>query len=97
MAADLPNDLVPRGYSLATEAGGDVLSSTFGGRVSPIAPAEARAGDVLLVRSSTCRSHFLVLVEGGFIHADAGSRRVVERPGSVPWPIVAAWRVGEGG
>ena len=64
-----------------------------GGRTCPVSPADARAGDVLLVEAGPGQHHFLVLVEEGFVHADAGLGRVVETPGAVPWPVIAAWRV----
>lgn len=50
------------------------------------------AGDVLLCRVSAAQLHLIVRTDSGFVHADAGLRRVVERPGVVPWPVVAAWR-----
>lgn len=54
-----------------------------------------RAGDVLLFESGPGQLHLGVRSEGGVIHADAGARRVVERPGEPPWPVLAVWRVGE--
>jgi hypothetical protein len=35
----------------------------------------------------------VILTPGGFVHADAGLRRVVERLGAVPWPVVGCWRL----
>jgi cell wall-associated NlpC family hydrolase len=52
----------------------------------------ARAGDLLLFRSGPGQAHLAVRTAGGFVHADAGLGRVVERPGEAPWPLVAAWR-----
>ena len=54
-----------------------------------------RAGDLLLFRAGPGQLHLGIRSEGGVIHADAGLRRVVERPGTAPWPLVAAWRIGE--
>ena len=54
--------------------------------------AEARAGDVALFETAPGQLHLGVLSEGGVIHADAMARRVVERPGVPPWPMLAAWR-----
>lgn len=51
-----------------------------------------RPGDVLLCRVSPAQLHLIVRTDTGFVHADAAARRVVERPGEVPWPIAAAWR-----
>lgn len=53
------------------------------------------AGDILLCRAGPGQLHLAVRSENGVVHADAALRRVVERPGAVPWPIVAAWRVTE--
>ena len=55
----------------------------------------ARPGDVLLCRVAAMHLHLAVRTDGGIVHADLGLRRVVERPGTPPWPIVSAWRLGE--
>jgi murein DD-endopeptidase / murein LD-carboxypeptidase len=53
---------------------------------------QAGPGDVMLLRSGPGQLHLAIRTETGFVHADAGLRRVVERPGAPPWPIVASWR-----
>ena len=53
----------------------------------------AAVGDVLLCRVAATQLHLLVRVPEGTVHADVAARRVVERPGVPPWPVVAAWRV----
>ena len=53
----------------------------------------AASGDILLCRVSPAQLHLAVRSECGVIHADAAARRVVERPGAVPWPVEAAWRL----
>lgn len=58
--------------------------------------AEPAAGDILLCRAGAGQLHLAVWTGAGVVHADAGLRRVVERPGACPWPVVAVWRVGEG-
>jgi hypothetical protein len=90
---DLPAEMIPTGYRLRSEVGEAALAMCFGGRVRRIAREDAREGDVLLVQASWVQHHFLVLVEDGFVHADARLGRVVERPGAVPWPVLAAWRI----
>lgn len=50
-------------------------------------------GDLMLCASGPAQFHVAVKVPGGFVHADAMLRRVVERPGMPPWPLVAAWRL----
>lgn len=55
----------------------------------------AEAGDLVLVRAGPGQCHLMVRVEGGFVHAHAGLRRVVEMPGEAPWPVLGIWRAGE--
>ena len=58
--------------------------------------ADARPGDVLLVRPGPGQLHLGVRTAAGMVHADLGIGRVVERPGAVPWPVLGIWRaVGE--
>jgi len=54
---------------------------------------EARAGDLLLMRSGPGQLHLAIRSEDGIIHADAAARRVTERPGDAPWPVIGVWRV----
>lgn len=95
LAGRLPVALVPAGYRMRSEVAEDVMALDFEGRVERIAAADSGPGDVLLVRSGPGQHHFLVLVENGYVHADARLGRVVERPGAVMWPVIAAWRVRE--
>ena len=67
---------------------GEFASSGF----LPIPPAEAGAGDVLLVRTGFRQLHVVILTVDGYLHADAALRRVVEVPGAVAWPVKGAWR-----
>ncbi len=52
----------------------------------------ARIGDVLVLRAGLQQLHLAVVTDAGFVHADAGLRRVVETPGIPPWPIIGIWR-----
>ena len=52
------------------------------------------AGDVLLMAAGPGQIHLGIRTAGGFVHADAGLRRVVERPGMPPWPLTGVWRMG---
>ena len=64
-----------------------------------IDPSAALAGDFLLVRAGPHQLHVLIITDGGYLHADAGLRRVVEVPGAVDWPVLSAWQhpgAGEG-
>jgi lipoprotein Spr len=49
-------------------------------------------GDLALVRPGPLQLHLMILVPGGFVHAHAGLRRVVEMPGASPWPVMGWWR-----
>lgn len=63
--------------------------ATFGlGR----AEGAARPGDILIVAPAPGRLHAAIVTPHGYLHADAGLRRVVEAPGDPPWPVLSAWR-----
>lgn len=62
--------------------------------LAPVRPEAAGEGDLLLLRSGPAQLHFAVLTGSGFVHADAGLRRVVETPVTPRWPIISAWREG---
>jgi hypothetical protein len=85
---------VPSGYRLR---GGDLRRiAAIIERFGLVAVADGRAGDVALARSGPGQWHLLVLTGGGFVHADAMLRRVVERPGAPPWPVIGCWRLPAG-
>lgn len=92
-AGNLPAELVPTGYAMRSEVRKDMLSLTLDDRVERIAVADSGEGDVLLVQSGPGQHHFLILLNDGFVHADARLGRVVETPGAVGWPALAAWRI----
>jgi cell wall-associated NlpC family hydrolase len=86
---------VPSGYAMR---GGD------GARIAALIDArglvrcrEAQAGDLLLCASGPGQLHLAIDSGGGIIHADAMLRRVVERPGPVPWLVLGRWRQGREG
>lgn len=51
----------------------------------------AAAGDVLLCTTGPGQLHLAIDSGEGVIHADAMLRRVVERPGPAPWPVIGRW------
>jgi hypothetical protein len=84
---------VPGGYRLRS---GDV------GRVRAVVAAlglseacEPKPGDLLLLSPGPGQLHLAIDSGGGIIHADAMLRRVVERPGALPWSVIARWRKGD--
>jgi hypothetical protein len=54
--------------------------------------ATMAAGDVLVLAPRRDQIHLGVFTGIGLVHADAGLRRVVERPLPLPWPILGIWR-----
>lgn len=53
------------------------------------------AGDVLVFQTGPVQLHLGICTGSGFVHADAGLRRVVERPLPAPWPIAGVWRAAD--
>lgn len=89
-AGGMPGAL-PTGYALrgGTQAAAEATAAALG-----LARAEhPQAGDVLLLRPAARQLHFAIWTGGGIVHACAMLRRVVERPGPPPWPVLAIWRI----
>ena len=87
----IPEGLVRRDYRLTTNDAREVkqqLRRFF----ETVEGAQLSAGDVVLCQPRLRHFHLAIDCGDSFIHADAGLRRVVEVPGSPPWPIVAAYR-----
>jgi murein DD-endopeptidase / murein LD-carboxypeptidase len=57
--------------------------------------AATLAGDVLVLAPGPGQLHLGIFTGAGLIHGDAALRRVVERPGPAPWPILGIWRIAE--
>jgi hypothetical protein len=85
---------VPSGYALRRgDAAGVAAAIDAAGLVRG---GDARAGDLLLLSSGPGQLHLAIDAGNGIVHADAMLRRVVERPGVPPWPVMGRWRVAEG-
>lgn len=87
-ARDAPCDYGLRGGSTARLARGLAAAG-----LRPV--AAARAGDVLVLAAGPAQLHLGIFTGEGLVHGDAGLRRVVERPGPPPWPIMSIWRIAE--
>jgi murein DD-endopeptidase / murein LD-carboxypeptidase len=81
---------VPTGYAMR-RGDADALASAIAD--AGLARAgDARDGDLMMLRAGPGQLHLGVAVPGGMVHADATLRRVVERPGAPPWPVLARFR-----
>lgn len=90
LAADGHPGRVPADYALRS---GDVAKAEALLRAAGLVLiVEGEPGDVVLLRPGASQLHLAILSEDGVIHADAMLRRVVERPGALPFPVVGTWR-----
>lgn len=83
----------PRGYAL--RGGSADGFAAMLDRAGLVRVAEGGCGDIALVEAGPGQFHLLVMTDKGFVHADAALRRVVERPGQVPWRVIGYWRAEE--
>ena len=82
--------VAPHAYGLRS---GDVARAEGWLRAAGLVRVAGGApGDVALVRPGPLQLHLMICVPGGFVHAHAGLRRVVEMPGASPWPVIGWWR-----
>lgn len=79
----------PTGYALRTGDAGAAIA-WLDARLTRV--TDPWPGDLLLLCSGPGQLHLAVRTDTGFVHADAGLRRVVERPGPPPWPLIGTWR-----
>lgn len=82
---DAPDDYALRGGSAKRLAAG--LKSAGLRLVDDPGP-----GDVMAMRAGAEQFHCGIWTGEGLVHADARLRRVVERPGPPPWPVIGVWR-----
>lgn len=89
-AYGIPAERVPRDYRLRGNSRDRIEREISGLFKSVPAP---RPGDLLLLSVSSDQLHLAVKTEIGFVHADAGLGKVMEVPGSPPWPLLSAYRL----
>jgi cell wall-associated NlpC family hydrolase len=94
-AAGVPAERVPTGYDARGQALAEVEHALCDLGCRPVTVGRWRPGDLLVCAPGPAQFHVAVVVPGGFVHADAIARRVVERPFPVPWTVVGAWRAAE--
>ena len=88
VGAEAPRDYALRGASPARLTAGLKAAGLM-------QVAEARPGDVLAMVAGPGQLHLAIFSGDGLIHGDAGLRRVVERPGPPPWPVLGIWRMAQ--
>jgi lipoprotein Spr len=93
-AMDVDPARIRRDYPLRGEHLGVIERELAALGCLPVLGGAAR-GDVLVCRSAPAQYHLLVCIGDAFVHADAGLRRIVERPMPAPWPIASVWRLQE--
>lgn len=82
---------VPRNY----RARGDheaAVRAFLGADFRPVPASQVRRGDLMLMRVAADQVHLGIRTDAGFVHADAGLKRVVEAPDMPVWPISAVYR-----
>jgi len=94
MATGLDPGQVPRDYDMMASRDMEAVNAEFA-RLGLIrlAPNEIEPGDIALVSCRAGHLHAAIVTPDGYLHADVRLRRVVEAPGAIPWPILAAWRL----
>ncbi len=55
------------------------------------ASGEFEVGDIMFLRAGPAQLHLGLWTGASLIHADARLGKVVEVPGALSWPVIAAW------
>ena len=92
-AAGVPAERVPADYALRGRHLARIEHALCDLGCQPVAGAAAEPGDVIVCEVAPAQFHLLLATGGGFVHADARLRRVVERPVPYPWPVAGIWRL----
>src|SRR5262245_6525987 len=87
----LPPDLVRRDYRLRGDHRREILA-VLDHWFRRIGAKRQRPGDLLLLAVTADQYHLAIRTDAGFVHADAGLRRVVETPGEPGWPMIGVFR-----
>ena len=91
-AAGLSATDVRRDYALRGQALAEIEHEMCDIGCQPVQWHRIEHGDFVVCETGPAQFHIVVATPGGFIHADASLRRVVERPLPLPWPPVGVWR-----
>ncbi|AJP73127.1 hypothetical protein [Sphingomonas hengshuiensis] len=85
--------VVPQGYRLRSGDAARVAATIETWGLTGV--VDAQPGDLLLLAAGPGQIHLAIDSGDGIVHADAMLRRVVERPGAPPWPVIGRWRINE--
>jgi hypothetical protein len=91
-AAGVPAESIRRNYAARGQSLAEIEHEMIRLGWRPAPPASSAAGDMIVCEAGPVQFHLLVSAGETFVHADAGLRRVVERPFPVPWPVLGIWR-----
>lgn len=91
LAFGLPTDFGRRDYRMRGSGKGELLAA-LKPKFRRIARTQMRVGDLMVAETAPGQLHLAIRSGTGLIHADAGLGKVVERPGLMPWPMVAVLR-----
>lgn len=88
----IPADAARRDYKLRAKGHFRELRAEVQGQFRRVPRTQLRPGDLMLLAAGVDQPHLAVRTSLGFVHADAGIRRVVETPGEPGWPLLAVYR-----
>jgi len=95
LAAGIPADRISRDYALRGQRLADIEHQLCDLGCRPVVGNVLDLGDVVVCRTGPAQYHMVIITPFGFVHADAGLRRVVQRPYPIPWTLIGAWRIAE--
>ena len=91
LAAAAYGAAVRRDYALRS---GDLRALSAGIEAAGLLRTDEPApGDLLVMEVAAGQLHLGVWTGASTVHADARLRKVVERPGAPPWPVIGRWRL----
>ncbi len=84
--------IVPNGYSVRGNYQAEVAKWFVANNFCEIENGHIENGDIVLVQVGPERMHFLIIANGGAVHAHAGLAHVVWTPLPLTWPVITHWR-----
>lgn len=83
---------LPSGYGLRGGSVRDIADRLRANGFVRIPSGTEIAGDLFVLQPGARQIHFAIHSGRGFVHADLALKRIVERPGAPPWPLLGLWR-----